>query len=389
MGALWANRTRSFLTALGIFIGVAAVVAMLCLTQGGNVYFNNLVGKSGNNIFVSPSRAAGGVSLSSGFQSTLTPQDLQAIIKLPHVAYVSPSISAAAQAVYGNQNWSTQINGVTEDLLTINNLNMAQGNWFSQQDETSSASVAVLGDTVYHNLFDNSGDDPIGKKIRIRDQVFIVSGVLQAQGFGNDDVIYVPLKTMQVRLNNSQNYDSIQVQVDLATNVDSAMSSIQTTLRQNHRLSKSVDNDFQMFNFAQVLARIQTFLTLYTVLFVGIAAISLTVGGIGIMNIMFVSVTERTWEIGIRMAVGARRRDIRNQFLMEAMVLCLLGGLIGLALGLVLGWFLTHLSQFPFVITPTTLIVPFAVSAGIALIFGIYPAIRASRLDPIVAIRTE
>jgi putative ABC transport system permease protein len=194
---------------------------------------------------------------------------------------------------------------------------------------------------------------------------------------------------MQVRLNNSQNYDSIQVQVDLATNVDSAMNSIQSTLRQNHRLSKSVDNDFQMFNFAQVLARIQTFLTLYTVLFVGIAAISLTVGGIGIMNIMFVSVTERTWEIGIRMAIGARRRDIRNQFLMEAMALCLLGGLIGLVLGLVLGWFLTNLSKFPFVITPTTLIVPFAVSAGIALIFGIYPAIRASRLDPIVAIRTE
>ena len=394
MGALWANRTRTFLTALGIFIGVAAVVAMLTLTQGGSQYFDNLVGKSGNNIFISPSASKGGVSLGGGFQSTLTPQDLQSLVKLPYVAYASPSIAASAQVVYGNQNWSTQIDGVTEDLLTINNGTVAQGVWLSTDDETRGTTSAVIGDTVYHNLFDASGDDPIGKRIRIRDQVFTVVGVLQSQGFGNDDVVYVPLKTMQMRLNNTRNYDSIQVQVDTGSHVDSTMTLIEATLRSNHHLhgtvaSSGVANDFQLFNFSQILGRIQSFLTLYTVLFVGIAAISLTVGGIGIMNIMLVSVTERTWEIGIRMAIGARRGDIRNQFLIEALVLCLVGGLIGLILGLILGWFLTNLSQFPFVITATTLIVPFAVSAGIALVFGIYPAIRASRLDPIVAIRTE
>jgi putative ABC transport system permease protein len=393
LGALWGNRLRSFLTALGIFIGVAAVVAILTLVQGAGAYISNLIGNAANNISISPTSSRGGISFGGGggtsFRSTLTPRDFQSLVSLPHIAYATPIIRTDDQVVYGNQNENTTIQGVNSDTLLINNVKIEMGDWFTDADATNKMSVAVIGDTTYHNLFDASGDDPIGKRIRIRDQLFLIVGVLQNQGFGQDDVVYIPIQTMQVRLNEAQNYDSIQVQVDNPNNVDSTMAAIISVLRKNHNLSSRAVNDFQTFNFGQIIQRIENFLTIEAALFIGIAAISLTVGGIGIMNIMLVSVTERTWEIGIRMAVGARRGDIRNQFLIEAVVLCVAGGIIGLLLGLLIGWFLAKVSQFPFVITSITLIVPLAVSVAIALIFGIYPAVRASRLDPIAAIATE
>ena len=390
--ALWANRTRSFLTALGIFIGVAAVIAALVLTQGVNAYVTNQLAQLGSSIIISSGNSnRGGISQGTGTLSTLTPRDAQSLKSLPHIIAVSPIITVSAQTVYGNQNWTTQIEGVNADYQTIQNLQLAQGTWFTSAEDNSGMRVAVLGDTVMHNLFDASGINPIGQTIRIGSDLFRVEGTVvpQGSGFTQDDVIYVPLKTAQIRLKNVTTVDQIQVQADATSNVDQSAQEITAILRQNHHINKASSDDFTVLTFTQFLQRAGASTQILTVLLVGIAAISLTVGGIGIMNIMLVSVVERTWEIGIRMAIGARRRDIRNQFLIEALMLCIIGGVIGLLLGLLIGWWVTQASQIPFVVTPITLLLPFAVSAGIAIVFGLYPAIRASYLDPIVALRTD
>jgi putative ABC transport system permease protein len=307
------------------------------------------------------------------------------------VVSVSPIITTNDQAVYQNQNWTTQIEGATTDLQVMQNWQLAQGSWFSVDDQNNGTPVAVLGDTVMHNLFDTSGSNPIGKQIRIRNQIYRVVGVLAAQGGGlsQDDLVIIPFKTAQLRLKNTPNVDQIQIQVDGIGSIVPTTQAITTTIRQNHHIHSANSDDFTVFNFTQLLQRVGQQTLVLTALLVGIAAISLTVGGIGIMNIMLVSVTERTWEIGIRMAIGARRRDILNQFLIEALVLCVLGGIVGLGLGLLIGSVVTHATGLPFVISTTTIVLPFAVSTGIAVVFGIYPAIRASRLDPIVAIRSE
>jgi putative ABC transport system permease protein len=390
--ALWANRMRSLLTVLGIFIGVAAVIAALTLTQGANAYIQDKLASLSTMVIVYPgaSRSAG-ASQGIGTSSTLTDQDAASVAHLPHVANSSPFIVTNDQVVYGNQNWTTQIEGVDSDVLTMQNWTLAQGSWFSSADESQGAPVAVLGDTVYHNLFDASGDNPIGKQVRIRNTIFRVIGVLAAQGggFTQDDVVLVPFKAAQIRLRNTNTIDQIQIAADTKSNVPVVDDEVTKVLQKNHHITNPTNDDFTVFTFTNILQQIQQSDTVLEALMVGIAAISLTVGGIGIMNIMLVSVTERTWEIGIRMSIGARRRDIRNQFLIEALVLCLIGGIIGLFLGLLIGKVVTNLAALPFVITPTTIIVPFAVASGIAMIFGIYPAVRASHLDPIVAIRSE
>ena len=387
--ALWANRTRSFLTALGIFIGVGAVVAALTLTQGVNQYVTNQLASLGNSVIIYPGTSnRGGVSQGAGTLSTLTSVDAQDLAAIPHVTSASPFIITSDQVVYGRQNWTTQIEGVNSDLQTIQNWTVSQGTWFSADDSDSGERVAVLGDTVYHNLFDVTGNNPIGQSVRIRDQVFRVVGVVAPQGAGQDDVVFIPLKVAQVRLKNTTTVDQIQVQVDTANNVEPTAKAITNVLRKNHHIQGDND-DFNVFTFTQILQQVGTSEAILTALLVGIAAISLTVGGIGIMNIMLVSVTERTWEIGIRMAIGARRGDILYQFLIEAVLLCLVGGIIGLGLGLLIGSVVVKASQLPFVITTVTLVVPFAVASSIALLFGLYPAIRAARLDPIVAIRSE
>lgn len=392
LGALWSNRLRSFLTMLGIFIGVASVIAALTLTQGANGYIDDQINSIGTLIFVHSGTASKfGVSQGAGSLSTLTLQDAESLAHLSHVQNVSPLVMANEQAVYGNQSWSTEVEGVDTNFPAIEGIQLAQGSGFSALDESSGARVAILGDTVASQLFGSTGINPVGQQIRIGDQVFRVIGVqaLQGSGFGSDDVIYVPLKTAQVRLKNTPTVDQIQVRVDAISSVNQAAQDITTILRQNHHLSKNRVNDFAVATFTQFLHRANQGDQVLFFLLIAIAAISLTVGGIGIMNIMLVSVTERTWEIGIRMSIGARRRDIRNQFLIEALVLCLAGGVIGLLLGLLIGWALVDGFALPFIVTLTTLIVPFAVSAAIALVFGLYPAIRASRLDPIVAISAE
>jgi len=396
--SVWANRTRSILTMLGIVIGIAAVIGALTLAQGVGAFFTNLISSQGaNTITVQPGTLFNTTQKKSTIRD-LTEQDLNSVSRLQHVSAISPVVeSGSGQAVYGAQNWNTRAQGVSIDLEGIQNWNLAEGLWFSQADQAGAQPVAVIGDTVKHNLFDPTGTDPMGKKIRFRSQVFRVVGVLAAKGgFRQDDIIYVPYKAAQARLTNTTALSEIIVQVDTQDNIDVVVRQLTSAIEQNHHIPRGSPDDFKTNTSVQNLQRAQQTTSAISLLLSGIAAISLTVGGIGIMNIMLVSVTERTREIGLRMAIGARRRDIRTQFLVEALVLCLLGGIIGLGLGLFVGWISTGVlltaiagsaGNVPFIITPTTLILPFAVSVGVGVIFGLYPAIRASRLDPIVALR--
>src|SRR5262249_6283685 len=239
------------------------------------------------------------------------------------------------------------------------------------------------------SLFDASGVNPVGQVIHIGAQVFRVGGVLAAKGSGQDDVIFVPFNTARIRLKNTTTVDQILVESDTTDDVSQVQQSVVTALERNHHIQPGATDDFGTITFVQFLQRSQQTTQALTFLLVGIAGISLTVGGIGIMNIMLVSVTERTREIGIRMSIGARRRDIRNQFLIEALVLSLIGGVIGMLIGFALGFLITNASGLPFVITAASLLLPFVICSIIGIVFGLYPAVRASRLDPIVALRTE
>ncbi len=391
--ALWANRLRSLLTSLGIFIGVAAVIAALTLTQGASAFINGRISSLGTNtIIISPGSAnSRGAFGASGTTQSLTVSDMQALAHISHVTGVSPVISLSAQVIYGHQNWNTRIQGVSTAFQSIQSWDLAEGKWFSNSDDLSGRPVALLGQTVMHSLFDASGADPIGQQLRVRDQIFTIVGVLQSKGgsFGQDDVVFVPFAAALTRLKNSTYVDQIQVQVDSSDNVNTVQQGLTTILERRHRIPVGSPDDFQSISSSQLLQTAQQFSQTLTFLLVGIAAISLTVGGIGIMNIMIVSVTERTREIGIRMSIGARRSDIRNQFLIEALTLSLVGGIIGMILGLLIGFGITKLVSLPFIVSVNSILTPFLVSAAIGVVFGLYPAVRASRLDPIVALRTE
>ena len=393
--ALRANQLRSFLTTLGVIIGVAAVIAIVTLTQGVSVTLNQRLAGLGTNVLViqSGSASRNGAFQGEGTAQTLTMSDVQALTPVPHVANISPVISVGAQAIYGNHNWNTQVQGVSPSYQSLQNWQLARGAWFSTGDQLGAAPVAVIGQTVVDNLFTPAGIDPIGQTIRINNQLFRVVGTLQSKGssgFGNaDDVIFVPSTAAQDRLKNSLYVDQIQIQVDSSTNVAQVQQNVTTTLEKQHHIAAGATDDFRVLNANQLLQTAQQTTTLLTALLVGIAAISLTVGGIGIMNIMLVSVTERIREIGIRMAVGARRSDIRNQFLIEAVVLSVIGGVIGILIGLLAGLGISAALGLPLVVSPLAILIAFGVAAIIGIGFGLYPAVRAARLDPIVALRTE
>ena len=391
--ALSSNKLRTLLTGLGIFIGVAAVIAALTLTQGAGAFITNNISSLGLNVITvipgaSTSRGAFGAA---GTTQSLTPQDALELEKIRHVTAVSPVISLNAQVVFGKQNWNTRIQGVNTAFQDIQGWQMADGVWFSEADVSGGQPVAILGQTVAHNLFDATGTDPVGQRIRIRDQDYRVIGVLQPKGggFNADDIVFVPFYTALTRLKNTTYVDQIVVQVDSSENVSQVQQDIKTVLERRHQIPSGGLDDFTAISSTQLLQTAQQFTQILTFLLVGIAGISLTVGGIGIMNIMIVSVTERTREIGIRMSIGARRSDIRNQFLIEALVLSLFGGLIGMLMGFILGLLITRATGLPFVITGLSLLLPFIICSIIGISFGLYPAIRASRLDPIVALRTE
>jgi putative ABC transport system permease protein len=393
--ALRANQLRSFLTTLGVIIGVAAVIAIVTLTQGVSATLNQrLAGLGTNTLMIQPGAASSnGAFRAEGTAQTLKTSDVQALATIPHVANISPVIALGAQVIYGNRNWNTQVQGVYPSYQSLQNWQLAGGTWFSTGDQLGAVPVAVIGQTVVDNLFTPSGINPIGQTIRINNQLFRVVGTLQAkgsQGFGNaDDVIFVPSTAAQDRLKNSQYVDQIQIQADSATNVVQVQQNVTTALEKQHHIAAGGTDDFRVLNANQLLQTAQQTTTLLTALLVGIAAISLTVGGIGIMNIMLVSVTERFREIGIRMAVGARRSDIRNQFLIEAVVLSAVGGLIGILIGLLAGLGISAALGLPLIVSPLAILIAFGVAAIIGIGFGLYPAVRAARLDPIVALRTE
>jgi putative ABC transport system permease protein len=408
--ALWANRLRSVLTILGVIIGVFAVVSMVTLIGGVSANWADTIASlgsnmiiiapgTGNNLSNSGLSSNGGVSVNSRVTSalpaaettlSLTPGDATAVAKLPDVTAVSPILSVRAQAIYGNQNWNTRIAGVHASLQEIQNWSIAQGAWFSTNDELGARSEAVLGQTVYQHLFAASGEDPLGKTIRIGNQLFHVVGVLATKGGASstDDVVFVPFTTALDRLKNNGYVDQIVLHVDDTGHIDGVQQAITALLEQRHHIARGSADDFNLTSSKQLLDTFNQIISLVTALYASIASISLTVGGVGIMNIMIVSVTERTQEIGIRMSLGAQREDIRNQFLIEAVTLSLVGGVIGMLLGLLMGFVLVNRLGIPFIITPTSLLMPFAVSAGVGVIFGLYPAVRAARLDPIEALRS-
>ena len=295
--------------------------------------------------------------------------------------------------VFGTQNETTQVQGVYPSYITIQTWNLAEGAMFTDDDETSGSTVAVIGQSVVEALFTPSGTDPVGQTILIQGQAFRVVGVLQTkgtQGLGNqDDTVLVPFSAARARLQNVTYVNQILAQVDSADNVNATEQAITTLLEQRHQILPGGTDDFTVRSSNQLVQTAQDTTQTLTLLLVGIAAISLVVGGIGILNIMLVSVTERIREIGIRIALGARRRDVRNQFLIEAVTLSVVGGLIGIGIGLAAGLGITSRLGLPFGINLTTIILAFGVSALIGIAFGFYPAVRASRLDPIVALRTE
>lgn len=408
--ALWTNRLRSLLTTLGIFIGVASVVSMVSLIDGISANWIDTIASlgtnmiiiapgAGNNLANSGLASNGQVSVSSRVTSSLpssqttlslTPNDAQALVKVPNVTEVSPILSVQEQVVTGNRNWNTRVAGVDPSLLDIQNWTISQGTWLSTSDEEGARSVAVIGQTVYQQLFASIGENPIGQTVRIGNQLFRVTGVLETKGGSSstDDVVFVPFSTALTRLKDSSYVDQILLKVDDSSNIDTVQSAATTLLEQRHHIAKGSADDFNLTSSKQLLQTFNQILALASGLYIAIASISLTVGGIGIMNIMIVSVTERTREIGIRMSLGAQRGDIRNQFLIEAVTLSLVGGLIGMVFGLLLGLAFTTRLGVPFVVSPITLLLPFAMSTGVGVVFGLYPAMRAARLDPIEALRS-
>jgi putative ABC transport system permease protein len=393
--ALWANRLRSLLTILGVIVGVAAVIAVVTLTQGTSAVLNARVAGLGTNVLtITPgATTTGGARGGAGTRQSLTQADADALTAVPHVANVSPLLSANTQILAGAQNWNTRAQGVYPGFQAIGNWQMAEGTWFSQADEDNAQPVAVLGQTVVDNLFTPTGTDPLGQSILMNGQTYQVVGVLQskgATGFGNqDDVAYIPFATARARLTNATFVSQIQVQVDATDNVDATQQAVTALLEQRHQIAAGGSDDFTVRSPTQFVQTAQQSAQTLAILLIGIAAISLIVGGIGIMNIMLVSVTERTREIGIRMAIGARRGDIRNQFLIEALTLSAGGGAAGILIGLGGGLALTHAFQLPFVLSVVAIALAVGVSMLVGIVFGFYPAVRASQLDPIVALRTE
>ncbi len=396
--ALGRNKMRSFLTALGIIIGVGAVIAMISIGEGARRGIEDRFASMGTNLlFVSPgSQNQRGVHGGWGSMTTLKEDDALAIAReCPAVMYVSPSVSARAQTVYGNKNWNTSISGTGDRYPEVRNWEVEFGAYFDETMVKAAAKVCVLGADVKTNLFED--EDPIGKVIRIKKIPFKVLGVLKKRGesggFGSrDDMITIPYTTAMRRLQGIDYIQSVDVRAVSTEAMPEAVAQIQELLRNRHRIAPGAEDDFTVRNMSEIAETAAQATQMMTVLLGSIAGISLLVGGIGIMNIMLVSVTERIREIGLRMAVGARERDVLFQFLTEAIVLSLMGGFIGVALGVGASKLLKNIKMFSSMNTFVSLesvLLAFSFAAAIGIFFGFYPARKASRLDPIEALRYE
>jgi putative ABC transport system permease protein len=394
--ALARNKMRSALTTLGIIIGVSAVIALVSIGQGAQFMVQNQINSFGSNLlFVMPNnQVQGGANIATGGGNSLTVEDVQAIAnELPGIAGASPMVNANTQGVYGNQNWLLRIQGTNEKFTRIRSWPTKQGSFFTDADVLASARVIVLGKTVADKLF--PGEDPVGKTMRVGKLQFKVVGVLAGKGstFGNDqdDIAVVPYSTVQKKLQQRTILSIGQAMVSATSERGASLAETQIAelLRQRHRIPEGEVDDFRIQNMSDVAAASGQVLGIMTLLLASIAGISLMVGGIGIMNIMLVSVTERTREIGIRMAVGARPSYIRLQFLTESVVLSLTGGIAGMLIGgsaaAAFAWYF----DWPGLVSTLAVTIAFSFSTAIGVFFGYYPAHKAAALDPIEALRYE
>lgn len=394
--ALLRNKLRAFLTMLGIIIGVAAVIAMVAIGQGSKESIQSQLSSMGSNMItiLPSSNVAGGARLGGTSVNTLTIDDVKAIRKqAENVSAVSPAANSSGQSINGALNWPTTIYGVSPAYLDIRKWSLKDGIPFSEEDVRASAKVCLLGQTVVTNLFPN-GDNPIGKIIRFNNIPFQVIGVLEAKGqssFGQDqdDAIIAPYTTVQKRILASIYFRTIYASAVSESASDAATDEITSILRKQHRLRASDEDDFQVRTMAELISTLSSTSNLLTILLTAIAGISLVIGGIGIMNIMYVSVTERTREIGLRMSIGARGIDILMQFLIEAIMISITGGIIGVILGITSAKLITIFLSWPTLVSESSIVLSFLVCAATGVFFGYYPAQKASRLDPIEALRYE
>jgi len=393
--ALNRNKMRSFLTALGIIIGVGSVIAMVSIGQGAKNAVEKRFEKLGTNLlFVSPgSQAFRGRHYGSGSIQTLTPEDAKAIEeKCNAVQYVSPSIQTRTQTIYRDKNWNTTIQGSGENYALMRNWPVEEGSFFTEQMVKTSQKVCILGNEVKQNLFE--GEYPIDKIIRIKKIPFRVLGVLESRGetggwFNMDDMIIVPYTTAMKRLLGTTYLRSIEISAINPSRTNEAIAQIQELLRIRHKIAPGSEDDFHITNMSDIAEGAAASTKILTILLGGIASVSLLVGGIGIMNIMLVSVTERIREIGIRMSVGARARDILLQFLTEAVVLSVSGGLVGILVGIASSQLISHFGEWKTSVSISAILLAFSFAGSVGIFFGFYPARKASKLDPIEALRYE
>ena len=389
---------RSALTMLGIIIGVGAVITMLAVGTGASERISKQIASVGSNLIIilPGSTTSGGLRMGAGTQQTLKKEDADAILKeCPAVSDVAPVLNGAAQIVYSNQNWSTGVHGTTSSILNVRDWSLVSGRAFTEQDIRNATKVAILGQTVTDSLF--GGTEPLNQIIRIKKVPFTVIGILDKKGQSpmgqdQDDVIYIPVTTAQKKIFGTSfpgMVRSILVKARTTEDLDTAESQIKELLRQRHRIGPRQENDFTIRNLTSILQVAEQSTKVMTLLLGAIASVSLLVGGIGIMNIMLVSVTERTREIGIRMSVGAKTWDIRLQFIVEALTLSLVGGVIGIIAGIAGSQILTALAGWSTIVSPLSVILAFGFSGMIGIFFGFYPAYKASLLNPIDALRYE
>jgi putative ABC transport system permease protein len=398
--ALRVNKLRSALTMLGIVIGVGAVITMVSVGAGAQARVAEQIASLGSNMIVilSGSVTQGGVRIGSGSQLTITEDDAWAIQReIPLVEAAAPSVRGSGQVVYGNLNWGTILQGVTPESFTAREWGVVDGRPLTQEDVDGASKVALLGQTVSQNLFGDA--DPLNHVIRIKKVPFTVVGVLDKKGQNTwgqdqDDVILIPMSTAKNKViggsqAKAKSVGAISVRVRDAAMMKDAENEIRDLLRQRHRLQPFQDDDFWLRNLSEVLQSQEAASQVLTMLLAAIASVSLLVGGIGIMNIMLVSVTERTREIGLRMAVGARGRDILTQFLVEAVTLSLIGGAIGIMLGLIGSWAMAYFAEWRVLVSSQSILIAFGFAAAVGIFFGFYPARKAAGLNPIEALRYE
>ncbi len=394
--SLLRNKFRTFLTMLGIIIGVASVITMLAIGQGSKESIKNQITSMGTNmLFIRPSnQMRGGVSMGSANSKRLTIDDVKAIReKCPSVALVSPYVRGGGQVISSAGNWPTSILGVNTEYFNIRNLSLKSGSLFTQRDIRTANKVCIIGKTIVDNVF-GEGYDPVGENIRFNKIPFKIMGVLESKGestFGTDqdDIILAPYTTVQKRITSRTHLHAIFISAKDASSVDSAENEVEDAMRYSHKLAPSDEDDFRIMNQQEFIKMFTSTSDIMTMLLAAIAAISLIVGGIGIMNIMYVSVTERTREIGLRMSVGGRGSDILLQFLIESILLSVSGGIIGVILGIISSQIITHFAGWPVIITPNSIIISFLFCAFIGIFFGWYPAKKAANLNPIDALRYE